>query len=86
MMLEPLEDGFLVRSILSNTWQLHWWILSQGDSMVVEQPPELRAQIGKTLHRAAAAYRPLDAVAGTTGTVVSLQNLAGATQTVAPGS
>lgn len=86
MTLEPLEDGFRVRSVLSNTWQLHWWILSLGDSMVVEQPPELRAQIGKTLHRAAAAYRPLDSVADAIGTVVSLQNLAGATQTVAPGS
>lgn len=73
-------------STLSNTWQLHWWILSLGDSMVVEQPPELRAQIGKSLHRAAAAYRPLDSVADAIGTVVSLLNLAGATQTVAPGS
>ena len=73
-------------STLSNTWQLHWWILSLGDSMVVEQPPELRVQIGKTLHRAAAAYRPLDSVADATDTLVSLLNLAGATQTVAPGS
>ncbi|WP_338013595.1 MULTISPECIES: hypothetical protein [Pseudomonas] len=41
--------------------------------MVVEQPPELRVQIGKTLHRAAAAYRPLDSVADATDTLVSLQ-------------
>jgi len=83
MTLEPLGDGFRVRSTVSNTWQLHWWILSQGDAMVVEQPAELRAQIGKTLHRAAAAYPPTDAVADTTGTRVSRQHLAGATQTVA---
>lgn len=64
MTLEQLEDGYRMRSTLSNTWQLHWWILSQGDAMVVEQPPELRAQIGETLQRAAAAYQPLDKVAG----------------------
>ena len=83
MTLEPLDDGFRVRSTLSNTWQLHWWILSQGDAMVVEQPPELRAQIGETLHRSSAAYPPMDAVADTTATRVSRQHLAGTTQTVA---
>ena len=83
MTLELLDDGFRVRSTLSNTWLLHWWILSQGDAMVVEQPPELRAQIGETLHRSSAAYPPMDAVADTTATRVSRQHLAGTTQTVA---
>lgn len=80
MTLEQLEDGYRVRSTLSNTWQLHWWILSQGDAMVVEQPDELRAQIGEMLQRAAAAYQPLDKVAGT---VVSQVNEQAAEQSTA---
>ena len=80
MTLEQLEDGYRVRSTLSNTWQLQWWILSQGDAMVVEQPVELRAQIGETLQRAAAAYQPLDEVAGT---VVSRVNEQAAAQSAA---
>ena len=67
MTLEPLENGYRVHATLSNTWQLHWWILSQGDAMIVERPVELRAQIGETLQRAAAAYQPLEEVAATVG-------------------
>ena len=67
MTLEQLEDGYRVRSTLSNTWQLHWWILSQGDAMVVEQPADLRTQIGETLQRAAAAYQPMGEFEGCGG-------------------
>lgn len=81
MTLEQLEDGYRLRSTLSNTWQLHWWILSQGDAMVVEQPAELRAQIGQTLQRAAAAYQPIDEMAQAG---VALTNVPPATQFVAP--
>jgi predicted DNA-binding transcriptional regulator YafY len=80
MTLEQLEDGYRMRSTLNNTWQLYWWILSQGDAMVVEQPPELRAQIRETLQRAAAAYQPLDEV---TGTVASRVNEQAAAQSAA---
>jgi predicted DNA-binding transcriptional regulator YafY len=75
MTLEQLEDGYRLRATLNNTWQLHWWILSQGDAMVVEHPIELRAQIGDTLQRAAAAYRPTGAVKSVAGTVDSLTNM-----------
>mgnify|MGYP001106350135 FL=1 len=56
MVLEVLTDGFQVQATVNNTWQLHWWILSLGDSLVVREPPELRQQMGDTLRRAAAAY------------------------------
>ena len=58
MVLAPLEDGFELQATVNNTWQLHWWILSLGDSLVVQEPPALRQQIGETLRRAAAAYEP----------------------------
>ena len=56
MVLEEMSDGFQVQATVNNTWQLHWWILSLGDSLVVQEPPELRQQMGDTLRRAAAAY------------------------------
>lgn len=56
MVLEALSDGFQVSATLNNTWQLHWWILSLGDSLVVNEPAELRQQMRDTLRRAAAAY------------------------------
>ena len=40
--MEPLSDGFKVQATVTNTWQLHWWILSLGDSLVVQEPAELR--------------------------------------------
>lgn len=56
MILEPLPEGFQLQATVTNTWQLRWWILSLGDSLVVQEPPALREQIGTTLRRAAAAY------------------------------
>ena len=56
MQLTPLDDGYRVQATLSNTWQLHWWILSQGDALIVEQPESLRVKIRETLLRAAASY------------------------------
>ncbi|HCF1969081.1 TPA: WYL domain-containing protein, partial [Pseudomonas aeruginosa] len=48
----------------NNTWQLHWWILSLGDSLVVQEPSQLRQQMGDTLRRAAAAYGHEEGKAG----------------------
>ncbi|WAP63118.1 WYL domain-containing protein [Pseudomonas fortuita] len=58
MRLEPLEQGFQLQATVTNSWQLHWWILSLGDSLVVQEPPALRQQVSDTLRRAAAAYEP----------------------------
>lgn len=56
MRIEQVADGFKLQATVTNTWQLHWWILSLGDSLVVQEPAELRQQIGDKLRSAAAAY------------------------------
>lgn len=47
---------YLSASVL-DSWQLRWWLLSQGDEIIVAEPAELRASIAETLEGAAAAYR-----------------------------
>ncbi|MNR19233.1 hypothetical protein D3C85_1360130 [compost metagenome] len=65
MTLEALANGFQLQATVSNTWQLQWWILSLGDALVVQEPADLRRQVGDTLRRAGAAYAD-EAVEGTT--------------------
>lgn len=51
------RDGKLrLCATLEDSWQLHWWILSQGAGFIVEQPPMLRAAIRQQLAAAQAAY------------------------------
>jgi len=51
------HDGKLrLCATLQDSWQLHWWILSQGAGFIVEQPPRLRAAIRQQLAAAQAAY------------------------------
>lgn len=57
MVLEPVANGFQLEATVTNSWQLHWWILSLGDALVVQAPQALRQQVGETLQRAAAAYQ-----------------------------
>lgn len=57
MQLTELEDGHRLQATVSNSWSLRWWLLSQGDELIVEQPPALRALISQTLNNAAAQYR-----------------------------
>ena len=56
MTLEKIDDGYRVRATLSNTWELQWWVLSQGDALKVEGPDSFREQVASILKRAAAAY------------------------------
>ncbi|MBH3430430.1 WYL domain-containing protein [Pseudomonas alkylphenolica] len=56
MQFTQLERGQRLRAVVSNSWQLRWWLLSQGDSLIVEQPLALRQQIADTLSNAAAQY------------------------------
>ncbi|ANI04236.1 WYL domain-containing protein [Pseudomonas putida SJTE-1] len=60
MVLEPLAQGFQLQATVTNTWQLHWWILSLGDSFVVHEPATLRQQVCDSLRRAVAAYEHED--------------------------
>lgn len=57
MQLTALEHGHRLRATVSDGWPLRWWLLSQGDSLVVELPQPLREEIGRTLSSAAAQYQ-----------------------------
>jgi len=57
MQLTALEHGHRLRATLTDGWALRWWVLSQGDGLMVEQPLWLRDEIARTLSRAAALYQ-----------------------------
>lgn len=50
-------DGRLEVAV-PDTWQLEWWLLSQGDGIEVTGPEALRTRIRATLQAAAARYAP----------------------------
>ncbi len=57
MTLAPQETGYRLEATTSDTWQLRWWILSQGDNFIVEQPASLRKSIAAKLASALAGYQ-----------------------------
>jgi predicted DNA-binding transcriptional regulator YafY len=52
----PHDNGFLLTASVHNTWQLQWWILSQGARMVVREPSALRASIQEEIKKMHARY------------------------------
>jgi len=54
---QVLKGGKLTATV-RDTWQLHWWILSQSDSIKVESPAVLRNAIVKDMQRALKLYAP----------------------------
>ena len=51
------ENGkFRLKSNSPSSWQLRWWILSQGDQIEVLSPPELRSGIIEVINRTASLY------------------------------
>lgn len=46
----------VVSATVNDTWQLRWWILSQGAGIAVLEPAVLRKEIGRVLKRAARGY------------------------------
>ena len=46
----------VVTAILPNSWELQWWILSQGPAVEVLAPPALRRAIAGCLHAASRRY------------------------------
>lgn len=55
--LKPTEGGMQLTVSIPDTWQLHWWILSQGATIVVLSPESLRERIAKALLDAAGNYQ-----------------------------
>lgn len=53
---EQRLNGKVLTATVRDTWQLRWWILSQGAGIEVLGPEELRQAIGEELQRASARY------------------------------
>ncbi|MBB3102303.1 helix-turn-helix transcriptional regulator [Azomonas macrocytogenes] len=56
MTLEPLVEGYRLQATVSDSWQLRWWLLQQGESLCVEAPEDLRAFMRETLRRTLLRY------------------------------
>lgn len=52
------EDGdeFILKVTINDTWQLRWWILSQGDAMTVLKPVRLRNEMVDSLKESLSKY------------------------------
>jgi predicted DNA-binding transcriptional regulator YafY len=53
------KDRYLLTATIKDSWQLHFWILSQGDGIVVVKPENLRVRIRASLQAALDGYRIL---------------------------
>ena len=53
-------DCTQVTATVTDTWQLHWWILSKAEEIVVKAPLELRRAIEKKLRAAVGGYTEKD--------------------------
>lgn len=53
-------DRLKLSATVADTWQLHWWLLSQGASIEVTAPTALRKKICGVLTEAAAQYGKLE--------------------------
>lgn len=56
MRLQPAGDGFEMVATVRDTWQLRWWLLSQGPQIIVREPCDLRRRIRDSLREALAGY------------------------------
>ena len=50
------EGRYLLTAKVNDSWQLHWWVLSQGTGITIVSPEHLRKGISGTLKAAAANY------------------------------
>lgn len=49
-------ERFILNASVVDSWQLRWWILSQGANIEIISPPEIREKTRETLNRALAQY------------------------------
>lgn len=54
--LKPKNERYLLSATVLDTWQLRWWILSQGVRMQILKPAALVKEIANTLRAAADQY------------------------------
>ncbi len=58
MTIEPWDEHqHRITARLENTWQLRWWLLSQGYNLMVVNPPHLAQWLEKSHRIAANRYR-----------------------------
>lgn len=55
-------EDFRLSAAVDDTWQLRWWILSQGGSITVLQPLPLRREIADELKKSAKNYAGKDSL------------------------
>jgi len=56
MQINAVGDDHELTATVLDSWQLHWWILSQANAIEVLEPPTLRADISEKLSLAHAMY------------------------------
>ncbi len=56
MIITPDGDKFLATATVQNTWQLKWWIRSQGAQAEILEPQSLRDEFEKSLRETLALY------------------------------
>lgn len=54
--IEEINGALQLTASVTDSWQLRWWILSQGDGIEVIEPDTLRVDIANQLQRAAEQY------------------------------
>lgn len=57
MTLVPLEQGQRLQASVSDSWQLRWWLLQQGENLCVEKPEGLRAFVRESLQATLIRYQ-----------------------------
>ena len=55
--LERAGEEFRLTATITDSWQLRWWILSQGEGITVLEPGKLRKEIMSELNRTLNTYR-----------------------------
>jgi predicted DNA-binding transcriptional regulator YafY len=55
--LAPEGDGYLVTAEVHDSWQLEWWLLSQGGAVQVISPLHLRHRLKAQIRKMCMAYR-----------------------------
>ena len=56
--LVPSGEDFRLTATVADSWQLRWWILSQGAGMTVLEPKDLRKDIITELKNGLRGYGP----------------------------
>ncbi len=56
MKIETTSDTIRLTATILDSWQLEWWILSQGDAIKINKPAALRKRLALVLRQAADQY------------------------------